>query len=1085
MEGLVGQSLDRYKILTLLGEGGMGAVFKARDLTLQRDVAVKVMHAHYARQADFQERFLQEARTAARLDHPGIVKVYDFGSFRGSLYIVMELIPGENLRKLLQKLSAQKQRVALGEAVELVRQAGLALDYAHHQGILHRDIKPENLMLKAEPVEGMPYRPVLTDLGLAKLASGGMQTQEGTSMGTPAYMSPEQAMGEKTDPRSDVYSLGVLLFELATGQLPFPTRTLADAIRYHVKEPPPSPRGINPDIPEALETVILRSLQKKPEERFQDAAAMAAGLGEVKSAVQQPAANPTMMENAVSLYTVQEQDEEARGKSIWNEFSEQPSDLRGDRIQYGEEGSTYRTIDLTPRGLTIGRDPDNSLILDNQRVSRHHAKIEFSGGVYKVTDLDSTNGTYIDEVRLLPGVPEVWTPEKLLRIGNVYMRLERAGRKVDANATIGDAAEATSPRPRGTFADAGPIQKQTPAGASDRVGVVLESGRFSVAPGSAVTIPVTVINKSSVVDHFQLRVNGLPHGWVTSAPPAIHLLPGKQEQVSLTVIPPRTSQSRAGSYSFAIQAFSQDNPTQMAEARAGLNVESFAQFASELKPRRVRSGQTAQVRITNQGNASAQFGVQWSDPADELAFEPPSASLTLAEGQAAAVEFRAAPKSRRFLGGDKSHAFAAHVAAASDGQAQAVDGEIVSRGLLPTWVIPLALLLCLGLAGAVFAAGGGALQRVSQATQTAAAYATQQALAFSNAQNAATATAQWLAADDDKDGLTNQEEGSLKLLANVRDTDADGLDDGDEVSRGTDPTKPDSDGDGLKDGDEVSQSTNPLAADTDGDGIPDPTDPDPGQPPTATPTPTATATLTPEPTRTPTPIPGAWTGSWDSSCEILGCGKVNITQTGNEVSGDYSDGNGSISGTVQGNRMSGNWSLGGATGSFDFWLAEDGKTWQGNWDRTYSWCGFRGGSEAPNPCGLAAWYGTWNSQCDAGICGPVTIIQKGQDIIGTYGNGSGTLTGKVYGTTLAGDYTGGGSGSFKFYMSGDGRQFSGNQNTSTAWCGYRDGSFTPSPCYGQDMVFIPLDPIWLDDITPLLIPTQSFWILLPSETPPP
>jgi len=242
MKELIGQSLDRYQIVSLLGEGGMGAVFKARDITLQRDVAVKIMHPQFARRPDFRERFLQEARTAARLDHPGIVQVFDFGQARSHLYIVMEFIPGDNLRQMLQGLSSTNQWIVLAEAIQIVQQVSLALDYAHQQGVLHRDIKPDNVMLKPKPTDALPYRPVITDLGLAKLHEGGVMTVEGTSMGTPAYMSPEQAMGQATDARSDVYSLGILLYELAVGQLPFPVKTITEAIRYHTKEPPPPPR---------------------------------------------------------------------------------------------------------------------------------------------------------------------------------------------------------------------------------------------------------------------------------------------------------------------------------------------------------------------------------------------------------------------------------------------------------------------------------------------------------------------------------------------------------------------------------------------------------------------------------------------------------------------------------------------------------------------------------------------------------------------------------------------------------------------------------------------------------------------------
>ena len=169
------------------------------------------MHPHFARQPDFQERFLQEARTAAKLDHPGIVKViaFDVDRARSLPYIVMEFIPGSNLRWLLHDLTNSKKWIPLGEALQLVRQASLTLDYAHRQGVLHRDIKPDNIMLKSEPSEDLPYRPVITDMGLAKLAEDGLITRSGMARGTPAYMSPEQTRGQELDARSDITCWGL------------------------------------------------------------------------------------------------------------------------------------------------------------------------------------------------------------------------------------------------------------------------------------------------------------------------------------------------------------------------------------------------------------------------------------------------------------------------------------------------------------------------------------------------------------------------------------------------------------------------------------------------------------------------------------------------------------------------------------------------------------------------------------------------------------------------------------------------------------------------------------------------------------
>ena len=223
MKDLIAKIPSRFKDIELLGKGGMGAVFKARDITLDRNVALKVILPRFARRPNVQEHLLQEARVAARLRHPGIVQVHDCGQEQSQLYIVMEFIPGDNLYQMLRDMKKQAKWLSLDEAVETVRQVCLAVDYAHRQGVLHRDIKPGNIMLEPEPSGSLTHRPVLTDLGLARLIKD-QSTGDTDSSGTPPYMSPEQTLGQPTDARSDVYSLGVLLYELVVGRLPFPAK---------------------------------------------------------------------------------------------------------------------------------------------------------------------------------------------------------------------------------------------------------------------------------------------------------------------------------------------------------------------------------------------------------------------------------------------------------------------------------------------------------------------------------------------------------------------------------------------------------------------------------------------------------------------------------------------------------------------------------------------------------------------------------------------------------------------------------------------------------------------------------------------
>jgi serine/threonine protein kinase len=863
LANLVGQTLNRYKIISLLGEGGMGAVFKARDVTLQRDVAIKIMHAHFARLPNFQERFLQEARTAARMDHPGIVQVYDFGSDRSFLYIVMKYIPGDNLEKMLRDLRAKKQWIVLNEAVHLIRQIALALDYAHHQGVLHRDMKPANVMIEPEPTGKLSYRPVLTDLGLAKLAEGGIATQDGTSMGTPAYMSPEQALGNPTDPRSDVYSLGVMLFELVVGQLPFPAKTISEAIKYHVRQAPPKPRSLFPDLPENLEKIILKAMEKEPANRYQSAEAFAKALEQTISSTTSVSTAPTAVKDAVSLYTqYQKSLVEQRGVSVFQEFAA-PLELTEDKIQILAPDKTSKIVAIKTGGMTIGRDSDNNIPIDDQKASRHHARIDFDGKTYRVYDLDSTNGTYLANARLLPGIAEEWTSEKALRIGDTWFRLLRA--QLPEGSLVGG---------RGTTKFDQSLVRTSPG--EGRVGVFIDSSQLSVEPGKALNIAITLLNQGNRVDHFNTNLDGIPSSWIASTPPVVQMMPGDQKEVTAVIRPPQEPKSRAGIYSLIIKVTSQDSIDQFVEVKASLTVTPYTNFRSELYPQKVKNGQTSQVKVANLGNTPAGFNLDWQDRGNELNFQPSQTKLQIPEGQAAIAEFRASARQKRWFGSAQSHPFTARVSA-ENGETQTQNGELISKGIIPIWLPPLLIMLCcilVAIGGFIYKAQTDAQKTavalVMAQTATAQAQLEQIVQKTSSAIEAAKGTATALAGtaialgDDDGDGLSNAQELTLGTNPANPDTDGDGLNDGDEVNiYGTNPknldsdgdtltdgqevntykTSPvnaDTDGDGLKDGIEITLATNPLKTDTDGDGLLDGVDPDPIH--TSTPTPDLGAT---------------------------------------------------------------------------------------------------------------------------------------------------------------------------------------------------------------------------------------------------
>ncbi|MEP0804556.1 MAG: serine/threonine protein kinase [Chloroflexota bacterium] len=235
---------NRYQLLERIGTGGMADVFRARDLMLERTVAIKILHEHYSAEKGFQERFKQEARAAANLSHPNIVTVHDFGFDHDQLYIVMEHIPGKDLKTVLR----QRGRYPVDEAIPLIVQACAGIGYAHRAGLVHCDVKPHNMIVTPDG------RLKVTDFGIARALST-IQPDERADVvwGSPQYFSPEQAAGEAPSPASDVYSLGIVLYEMITGALPFNAPTSQELARLHLEHHPIPPREYVPDIPPALE----------------------------------------------------------------------------------------------------------------------------------------------------------------------------------------------------------------------------------------------------------------------------------------------------------------------------------------------------------------------------------------------------------------------------------------------------------------------------------------------------------------------------------------------------------------------------------------------------------------------------------------------------------------------------------------------------------------------------------------------------------------------------------------------------------------------------------------------------------------
>jgi eukaryotic-like serine/threonine-protein kinase len=707
MTNLVGQQIDHYRLEKLLGEGGMGAVYQAHDLNLARKVALKLMHRQFANRPEFQQRFMQEAQAAARLDHPSIVRIHNFAARPDLFYMVMELVPGASLNGHIKQLQQTNQVVRLSESLAILAQVAEALGFAHRQGIVHRDVKPDNVLLKpvAEPDRAgdPPLRAIVTDFGLAKLAEGGVQTQTGTFMGTLPYMSPEQCAGRKLDGRSDLYSLGIMLYQLSTGRLPFDIRTPTEAVVKHMQEAPPPPRSVRPGLPAAIESIILKALAKDPAERYQTGEEMArtmrraaAGLTDADVTRFAPA------DAVVSLLTRLESDSSAAQPS---RLGDDLTALPGvDRLLISRKGEAPRAYHLEKPVVTIGRSSDNDIALAVEGISRRHARLERGTAGWQVVDLGSTNGTLLDSARLLPAMPEVWQPSQVLRIGPYFLRLQVAGSAVVAGRGVAAPATYQATAPARTRPGATQVHSS-----SGQLSLIVNPTHIDVAPGGRVDVQVELFNQGMTVNHFHLRLEGLPADWVTIPQSAVQLMPGSRALLPFSLHPPLAGGSRAGSHSYRLVVSQAGNEFESATVSGQLTVQPFERFTMDMRPAYLQNQGTCRVLVRNEGNAENTFTVIARDAADMIRFEGQHGRLKLAPGERGTCDFRVAPQQWSWLGSSRTWPFEIQVKA-DGGAIQSKSGQLELRPLLPTWLASalaaLFVLLCLGAGGLAFLLSG-------------------------------------------------------------------------------------------------------------------------------------------------------------------------------------------------------------------------------------------------------------------------------------------------------------------------------------------------------------------------------------------
>ena len=395
MSFIKGEVVGPYTIQEPLGQGGMATVYKAYHPALDRYVAIKVMDAALGREQDFSERFKREARVIARLDNPHIVPVYDFDEHNGQPYIVLKLIEGQTLRDRI-KLSP----LSNSEISGIVTAVGDGLQYAHDRGVLHRDTKPSNVLIARD------NQVYITDFGLARITEGSSNLTGDMLIGTPHYISPEQAMNvEHLDEGTDIYSFGVMIYELVVGRLPFDADSMISVIEDHIYEPPPHPTLIKPELSQEIETVLLKALAKKRAERFDKISSLVRAFQNAWGAApeQDSVSSTTIESNEVVAVLIA-----PNGKT---------HPLSGQMIILGRNSAKKN----------INNDIDLSELDVKKIVSRRHASIRHEGDEYILNDLDSRNGTFINGKRLASSEIHKLMPSDIIEfgLGGVKMRFER------------------------------------------------------------------------------------------------------------------------------------------------------------------------------------------------------------------------------------------------------------------------------------------------------------------------------------------------------------------------------------------------------------------------------------------------------------------------------------------------------------------------------------------------------------------------------------------------------------------------------------------------------------------------------------
>ena len=657
MSNLVGQTLARWELTGIVQSDDYGQVYRCHDQDSNAQATIRVIELNLEANPKFRERFAYTVARLAALSHANILKVRDpndpgigLGDNKGRAWLVQENLPGMSARTLLERQARLGKPMALALTLDIGRQVAEALEYAHARGVLHGEVKPENLWLEAVSTRSTSeqYLVKVADFDLTEL--GVDASEDETPRTAPAYIAPERWSSLPTDARSDIYSLGVVLYELATNLQPFEAKTLVEAAHKHLNQVPRPPREFRPDLPPEFDAIVCKCLEKEPASRYQNATELSSALRGLIERITPPDHHPTVV-NPPGLVlpppTIRPLE---------------PSDKP--RLQLlDQSGRELEVREIPTQGLTVGRLKANALTLESDTVSRHHLRLDLEPtGLVSVTDLNSSNGTYLDNARLMPMVPHPFPDDGLLRVGPFWLRYE------------------------------------APSTPKSMVEVALEGRTLTLTPGQQTPVKVTLVNLGRLVAHYNLTVEGIPANWVKLPTPGpnrehVQLNPGDTKSTTVFVTPPRTSEARASKYPVRIRARSPQNPEFDGATNAEWTVLPFPGTQVALKPAKVlgRMGGEFQVSVKNEGNFPVEYKLSADDEEQRLKYRFEPDALSVEPGASGESKLRVGAW-RRLIGLTQLRSFQLKAEPITKGgEPRSITGQLGHQAVIPTWLPPAIL----------------------------------------------------------------------------------------------------------------------------------------------------------------------------------------------------------------------------------------------------------------------------------------------------------------------------------------------------------------------------------------------------------